>query len=318
MSQKPRIRLIRPWGPYEFQTPEAVFSTEIAPQQADALVCEWAPTAELLSFPGPAAWYNCEPWSHARMGIHAHPEQKAFLARINAHQLLHHAHEEARMRVPHVTHRSTRPVPFEGIREMAAVAVVSNAGGPPSNRWPDVELRNAFVTAPGVRLFGRRGKWRWFRPRRMSLPRTPASYAGEVAEAITARGIQEGQVTAADGDDGGKVTLLARYHAALCLENSCEPWYFTEKFVDAVRAGCVPIYRAHPTVRDGVLRGAVWVDPADFAFDPHATIAYALSLERGQVARRNGSWLQTGTVRETSHEAVWSRIARRVLTGGSD
>jgi hypothetical protein len=36
------------------------------------------------------------------------------------------------------------------------------------------------------------------------------------------------------------------------------------QFVDAVMAGCVPIYHAHETVRDTVLVGARWVDPAEF------------------------------------------------------
>lgn len=314
---KPTIRLVRPWGPRELDLPEAFLSTEIPADHADALVCEWAPSEELLRFSGPAAWYNCEPWTHPRMGIHAHPDQRAFLSRIEPHQLLHHAAEDASLRVPHVTHRVTGDERYDGPRERAAAAVVSNAGGPPSNRWPDVELRNAFVTARGVRLFGRRGKWRWYRATRTSWPRTPSSYAGEVGEGMAAHGVTVDRVGTNSLDDWGKIALFARHHAVICLENTCEPWYFTEKFVDAVRADCVPVYRAHPTVRDGALRGAAWVDPGDFDLDPTETIAYALTLDRAGVAERNRAWLENAAVRATSFDAVWSRIARLVL-GRSD
>ena len=85
-----------------------------------------------------------------------------------------------------------------------------------------------------------------------------------------------------------KVGLFSRYHAAICLENTLEPYYFTEKFVDGVRAGCVPVYRAHPTVRDGVLRGARWVDPTDFGLSAKRTLEFALSLDRAIAAILKG------------------------------
>lgn len=310
---QPRIRLIRPWGMTRFETPYALFSTELPVDAADAVVCEWMPSEELVSFPGPSAWYNCEPWSHSRMGIHAHPEQDAFLRRIQPHQLLHHAQADPGLRVPHVTHHSDACIGYEGPRHRAVAAVVSNAGGSPGHRWPDVRLRNAFVTSRDTHLYGVRGKWRWYRARRTSWPKTPRSYVGTVDEGLEMLGVPSAPEGAALPPDQAKLQLLARYHAAICLENTCEPWYFTEKFVDAVRAGCVPIYRAHPTVRDGVLQGAAWVDPADFGLEPEATLAAALSLDRTAVAEQNRDWLGSPGVRETSHASVWSRIAKLVL-----
>jgi hypothetical protein len=79
------------------------------------------------------------------------------------------------------------------------------------------------------------------------------------------------------------------------MENADEPNYFTEKFVEAVIAGCVPVYHANRSVRDTFLTGAVWFDPADYGFDPKATIDAALNADRDAVAAANRSWLQSNS-----------------------
>ena len=287
-----RIRLVRPFGPLTVEADGATFSTELRAEDADALLCEWRPTEELLSFDGPSAWYTCEPRTNPKIGVQSHPDQRRFLGILRPEQLLHHAHEDPRWRVPHMTHATPDPARYDGPRQRRAASVVSNFGGPIRNRGPDIRLRNAFVTAPGVDLFGRRNKWRHYRAGPLSPPRTPRSWKGEV-----------------EGDWPDKLELLARYHAAVCLENTYEPWYLSEKLVDAARSGCVPIYRAHPTVRDGILAGARWVDPADFGLDPAATLEHALALDREEVAEQNHVWLGTEAVRRTSELAVWSTIA---------
>jgi hypothetical protein len=283
-----QIRVIRPFGPLERETPGARFSTEISSKDADALLCEWAPTDELLTFEGPSAWYTAEPRTNPRIGVLAHPDQRRFLGLLRPGQLLHHASEDLRFRVPHVTCDTTERTGYAGPRERKAVAIASNYGGPIHNRGPDILLRNAFITASDVHLFGRRSKWKHYRQAWWSLPRTPASFQDDVSD---------------------KEELLARYHTAICLENTCEPWYFSEKFIHAAKAGCVPIYRAHPTVRDGVLHGGMWVDPADHDMDVDRTIAYALSLDREEVAEANFALLETDRVRATTHERVLSTIA---------
>lgn len=284
-----RVRLVRPWGPLEIDLGPIRFSTELDPAEADALLCEWTPTDELLDFDGPSAWYTCEPRTNPRMGILRQPDQRRFSEILRPNQQLHHAHRDPRYRVPHMTHASLEVPEEPESRLQAAVAVVSNYGGPIRNRWPDIVLRNAFATREGVHLFGRDDKWKHYRARWWSLPRRPATYRGSVT--------------------GEKIGRLTRYDVAICLENISEPWYFTEKFVDSVRSGCIPIYRAHPTVRDSILRGARWVDPQDFDLDPARTLEHALSLDREEVAEENYEWLTTDAVRETSERAIWSRIA---------
>ena len=75
------------------------------------------------------------------------------------------------------------------------------------------------------------------------------------------------------------------------------------------RAGCVPVYQAHETLRDGVLSGARWVDPEDFDFDPRRTLEHASALDRVEVAEQNAEWLQSEGVKATSLERVFERIA---------
>jgi hypothetical protein len=116
-----------------------------------------------------------------------------------------------------------------------------------------------------------------------------------------------------------KIPTLSHYQACICLENSCEPEYFTEKFPDAVRAGCVPIYHAHPAVREKFLDGAVWVDPADYGFDGRAAMEAALKMDRAKVAEQNHKWLAETTVLQGTQVmqiyVKMGEILRRKMTG---
>ena len=102
---------------------------------------------------------------------------------------------------------------------------------------------------------------------------------------------------------------MARYKVAVCLENMNEPYYFTEKFVEAVCSGCIPIYRADPTVSGGVLKGARWVDPADHGNDPERTLCAALQADSFAFRDANQQWLSSAVLAETHHVAVFRRLA---------
>ncbi len=93
------------------------------------------------------------------------------------------------------------------------------------------------------------------------------------------------------------------------MENTQEPYYFTEKFVDAVAAGCVPIYRAHPTVRDTFLEGATWIDPAEHDGRVSMTLRAALAADRTAIAAKNFHWLGRPEVLATRESSVFDRIA---------
>jgi hypothetical protein len=106
-----------------------------------------------------------------------------------------------------------------------------------------------------------------------------------------------------------QIEFLAKYKVAVCLENSIEPYYFTEKFVNAVRAGCVPVYHAHPTVRNGILRGASWVDPADYGFNVPKTIRVALATPLQKVHAINRAWMTYPEVQATHFDGIWGQLA---------
>jgi hypothetical protein len=307
-----RIRVLRPWGPLHRVIGDTEVSTDVPPADADALLCEWDVYDELFTFPGPAAWFSGEPRENPRMGVLAAPRWATAAMRLRPEQMLYPAHHDPRYRVPHPTHESAEVACVEvhgEPRRHAVVALVSNAGGRERDRWPEIELRNRFATSPGVDLYGPEWLWQPFRTGRWPWRRKVLGYRGEPDVAYVALGIGATAPPSPHMNNSVKIGLFSRYHTALCLENSCEPQYFTEKFVDGVRAGCVPVYHAHPTVRDGILRGARWVDPADFGMSARRTLRHALSLDRREVAEQNREWLRTDAVRATSVERVWERIA---------
>lgn len=286
-----RIRLIGQWLPRPFATEGCWLSAELLPEEADALLGIYRPLPELAAFLGPRAWYCCEPYENPTMGRQI-PAWQRTLRQLPAEDRIYHGHPLTANRIPQVTHWEPLAMLTTGPRKARTVAVASNHGGLPWLRWPEIRLRNAFCCQPGVDLYGDPRRWRWHNWRRPGVPRT---FRGPLP-----------------GGWGGpaKLELMAGYHAAVCLENSYEPHYFTEKFVDAVRAGCVPIYRAHPTVRDSVLQGARWVDPVDFDLDPGATLAHALTVNLGECQEANRHWLQSPALARTHGLEVYAGLAR--------
>lgn len=295
-NAKLQVRVIAPWFG-ELETEEAFFSVHLPPEKADALLCHWAPAEELFAFPRRKAWCCCEPRVIFR-GLEG-GSWPAIRARLAPHEFLCHNHPDPRWRVPHMTHFAPLAVNHRTERKDRAVAVVSNHGGPPWRRHRDQGYRNGFVTHPLVDLYGRAG-WQRYRAGWLSRPAAPANYRGEIP---------------GDWEVAEKRELLAGYKVAVCLENSYEPYYFTEKFVEAVCAGCVPVYRAHPTVAEGVLRGAAWVDPAGFGHDRTATLEAALSRDARAMREQNEQWLRGPAVAETHKAAIFARIGRLLAQG---
>src|SRR6266545_2809427 len=110
------------------------------------------------------------------------------------------------------------------------------------------------------------------------------------------------------------IRFLSAYKVAVCLENCTEPYYFTEKFVYAVRAGCIPVYHAHATVKTGFLSGARWIDPADFAFSPRRTIDFALNQDQMEFRSINDAWLESGILADTDERKVVPKL-HEIISG---
>lgn len=179
-------------------------------------------------------------------------------------------------------------------RLQKAIAIVSNHGGSPWRCHPDIRYRNRLITQPEVDLYGRSG-WKRYRPRWFSLPGAPRNYRGELP-----------------GDWPGeeKRRLMSTYKVCMCLENMNEPGYFTEKFVEAVVAGCIPVYRASADIRNSVLKGAIWFDPSDKANEGPKALAVALHANWELVLRQNENWLQSNSeLHNSSLEAVFGKLS---------
>lgn len=261
------------------------------PNKFDAMLCWGEFTDEFLEYRGARVFYCCEPsfffqgWRWAKL------ELRKKLGTLREDEFAWHYHPHPQMRVEHET--STFPdsrLLFSTQRIRGAAAVVGNLGHPVF-RNSGRKKRLEFILASGCDIYGPRSNWERFRLSAFSKKALPVNYIGECPYPQ-------------------KIEVLSKYQVAICLENSSEPLYFTEKFPDAVRAGCIPIYHAHPSVRTEFLNGAVWVDPAQYEFDAPATMEAALAKNRAEVAETNRKWMrESGILERAGLFPIYSKLA---------
>lgn len=291
LSRAKWIVLVDKHGPPEGDFDDIAFLPYTADARGDGYLAYHAPTPRLLDFPGPRAWYSTEPITHRSF------RSKEFLHYENHRKqygFLHHS-SRADVFVPMLTHYSLHPQNREAnARIDAAVAVVSNHGGRYWRLKRGESLRNRFLLCEDVHLFGSDTAWSAFRRWPWAAQAAPANYRGNWTGSYL---------------EASHIARLSTYHASVCLENSVTPHYFSEKFVNTVRAGCIPIYNAHPSVRTAYLGGAAFVDPADHNLNPRTTVNAALDLDRETVAAQNFRWLDGLAVQSTGHRAIWTKIA---------
>lgn len=108
--------------------------------------------------------------------------------------------------------------------------------------------------------------------------------------------------------DDEHIRFLSAYKVAICLENCVEPYYFTEEFINAVRAACIPVYHAHATVKNTFLSGATWIDPAEFGFSSRRTIEFALNQDQTKFRSINDAWLESGILADTDNLKVFAKL----------
>ncbi len=295
-ARKLHVRLISPWSS-RIETDEAIFDCELAAENADALLCEWAPSDELFTFPRRKAWYCCEPQCQfQRLDGGRWPKLKKKLSEA---EFLYHAHPDSRYCVPHMTHYESLMMNHNLDRKTRAIAIVSNHGGSPFFRHRDIAYRNSLITYPQVDLFGR-GSWRTYRAAWYRLPGAPANYQGEIQ---------------GDWPAEQKRTLMSQYKVCVCLENMNEPGYFTEKFVEAVVAGCIPVFRAATDIRETFLKGACWFDPSHFATPGNKAITAALEADLVACQEINNRWLQESLPLRGSHsQQVFTKLGQILVS----
>lgn len=294
-TSKLRIRLVGAPKP-AWEHPSAECDPQIPLDRCDAMLTWGAPTEEFLNYRGVRAWYIDEPLSQSMFRTRLF--RKA-LKTIPETDFLHHSNPNPSYRFPCVTHYGEPTIVDPSGRQKAVVAAVSNFGGRIWWLRRGARFRNRFILDQKVKLFGDCDGWRRFRRWPWSTPSQPVNYEG----ALGANWYLPNQVDA-----------LSKYQVNLCLENSSMPYYFTEKFVNAARAGCVPIYHAHPTVRESFLKGARWIDPVDFNFNVSQTISAALDSDARAVRESNWQWLRSGQVAATEGYAIWRKIVGLIVS----
>ena len=286
----------------DFQLGDILYSPRLPLDRSDALLVLYDPSEDLLRFKGPKLWFTIEPsWHHQ---FHTHPVGKRLVQYLDASERAFYGHPDPTYRVPHPTHTGTLSRPRSSFVRDAAVASVTNFGGRlwflKSHTW----ARNRMILDSRVELFGNPKAWANFLHfPKVWIRRPPGNYTGQASPGTDIHGDEH-------------IRFFSSYKVAVCLENCTEAHYFTEKFVNAVRAGCIPIYHAHSTVKEGFLRGAKWVDPADFAFSPSRTVEFALNQDQTEFRSINDAWLESGILAETDgfkmlpklHEIIGAKL----------
>jgi len=280
----------------DFTIDDIFYSPRLPLEHSDALIALYDPSEELLTFKGPKLWFTTEPsWHHH------------FRSDLVGRQLIRILHESEHAfygnhdplyRVPHPTYRGPMTMPRVPVSKPAAAACVSNFGGRFWFLKRRIRLRNQMILCPLVELFGKPESWERFRHfPQLWIQRPPSNFQGRTSPGK-------------DDKDEEHARFLSGYKVAVCLENCVEPHYFTEKFVNAARAGCIPVYHAHPTVEDQFLSAAKWIDPADFGFSPRRTIEFALRQDQSEYRCANDIWLKSGVLAETDDQRVFPKLHR--------
>jgi hypothetical protein len=281
----------------DFRIGAILYSPRVALEEADALLVLYDPSDELLRFTGPKLWFTIEPSWHSH--FHSHPVGKRLVHKLDATERAFYSHPDARYRVAHPTYMGALSRTRVASVRHAAVAAVNNFGGRLWFLKSHFQARNRMILDRRVELFGLPEAWAQFRHfPKLWIRRPPDNYMGRTSPA---------------GDDE-PIRFLSGYKVAVCLENCTEPYYFTEKFVNAVRAGCVPVYHAHATVKTSVLSGAKWVDPADFGFSPRRTIDFALTEDQMAFRSINDAWLESGILADTDELKVVPKL-HEIISG---
>ncbi|MEX0330167.1 MAG: glycosyltransferase family 10 [Puniceicoccaceae bacterium] len=270
------------------------YTPRVTLDRADALLVLYDPSEELLRFEGPKLWFTIEPSWHYH--FKRHPIGKRLVKRLNLSERAWYGNPDPDYRVPHPTHRQLFDFTREKYSKKAAVACINNFGGRAWFLKRYIRLRNKFVFHPLVDLYGSPQAWANFRQFPFLWRKgPPINYKGRRSP----------------GEDhyaSAHLRLLSSYKVNVCLENSTEFLYFTEKFVNAAQAGCIPVYHAHESVRNTFLQGAKWVDPKDFNFSANKTIRYALRQDQEEYREVNDHWLKSNVQTRTDDRYVLDKL----------
>lgn len=115
-----------------------------------------------------------------------------------------------------------------------------------------------------------------------------------------------------------KVSGLRDYTFNVCFENSDEPGYITEKLFDAMRAGCVPLYRGGGGYVAETVPPACYVDCRALAGEEVAARARSMTHDEIVAHRRAGlEFLGSPDAARFTQQHLHTEIARRLEAQGA-
>jgi hypothetical protein len=291
------------------KTRNCLFDPLLDDARSDGVLIFYDKFPERVLFPQKTFIWSPEPSWHS---MYRTKRYKAIFKKIPLGNHLSFREKNPEQRIPHQTHINEKIKIFKKTRGKEIGAIVSNFGDFFWPIRPSFILRNFFITRKAVKLFGKYDSWKYF-PHRLfpkKFQKPPKNYCGEIGGWVY--------------DDLSTIRRFAKFHSIVCFENSYEPFYFTEKLVFAVSAGCIPIYNAHPTVIAEYLKGCFYLDPKEYNFLPKAVFKKALECSLESVWEQNDSWLKSFFARQdgTSERQVWERVgdflAKRIKTNFSN
>lgn len=121
------------------------------------------------------------------------------------------------------------------------------------------------------------------------------------------------------GAPADKRTTIASYTFNVCIENVDEPGYVTEKVIDAIAAGCVPLYHGGGGLAGDIVPPACFVDCRDLASGEVAELVATMRHDEVVEYRRAGiAFLRSEAAARFTHDDHRRRIAARLRSAAPD
>lgn len=120
----------------------------------------------------------------------------------------------------------------------------------------------------------------------------------------------------ARGSIAAKRDILPRYRFSICYENASYPGWLTEKMLDPMFVGCVPIYLGDPEVTKFVPKEA-FIDKRKFA-DYDSLYSYLKGMSEAEYEgfrQAIHSFVHSEAIKPTGPEAFTQLILREVING---
>jgi len=173
-----------------------------------------------------------------------------------------------------------------------------------SKKYASLQLHDARLAA--ISYFGRKGLLDLFGNGWKNLSNLPAHWQQELAATISLLN----PAPCAD-----KLATMGAYKFALCFENIEFPGYVTEKVIDCLTAGIVPIYWGAPNIRE-YLPDTCFIDGRKFSSpaDLDAYLGKISETEWAEMLKRGREFLNSDAGHRFSYKGFTERMEAALLS----